>query len=255
MHLEHDIDGGAGARAWLGLIVLQADETIENEFRRLLDMDGVALHVTRVASGVEVGEDSLAGLAEGIAGAARLLPVEVSPDVLGFACTSGATVIGPAQVARLIHEARAADAPGSFARSAVTDPLTAVMAACDALGVHRLGFVTPYVPAVSAAMRAALERAGLEVSAFGSFEVAREHRVARISPASVCDAIVRVGSAAGCDAVFASCTNLRTLEVLEEAERRLGLPVISSNQALAWHMLRLAGVMQPRAGAGRLFLR
>ena len=32
-----------------------------------------------------------------------------------------------------------------------------------------------------------------------------------------------------------------------------GKPVLSSNQALAWHMLRLAGIDDGFAGFGRLF--
>jgi len=42
--------------------------------------------------------------------------------------------------------------------------------------------------------------------------------------------------------------------VIEQAEAELGLPVVSSNQALLWHMLGLAGVAQPSGwGPGRLF--
>lgn len=41
------------------------------------------------------------------------------------------------------------------------------------------------------------------------------------------------------DAIVASCTNLRTSGLLDEAADRLGLPVISSNSALAWHIQAL----------------
>jgi len=36
------------ARAALGLIVLATDQTIEHEFRRLLDLPGVALYQSRI---------------------------------------------------------------------------------------------------------------------------------------------------------------------------------------------------------------
>ncbi len=101
-------------------------------------------------------------------------------------------------------------------------------------------------------MRAALEADGPVVSASGSFEQAEEHAVARIAAASVLAAIQRVAAAAPCDGVFVSCTNLRTLDVLALAEERLGIPVISSNQALAWHMLRAAGVADALPGLGSL---
>ena len=67
------------------------------------------------------------------------------------------------------------------------------------------------------------------------------------------DAIVRVGAGADCEAVFASCTNLRATGVIAEAEARLGKPVITSNQALAWHMLRLAGLPEGQPAGGSLF--
>ncbi len=51
--------------------------------------------------------------------------------------------------------------------------------------------------------------------------------------------------------MFLSCTNLRTVGMLDALEARLGKPAISSNQALAWHMASLAGV-KPGRPVGRL---
>jgi len=245
LKLAFDSDEGFGRRAALGLIVLQADETIEPEFRSLVDLEGVVLYHSRVPSGAEVTPESLAAMRAEIPAATRLLPPTAELDVIGYACTSGATIIGEAAVAAAIRSVR----PGV----ATSDPLTATKAALSALGVRRLGFVTPYVAEVSAAMRRNLEDAGLEVAAFGSFEESEEAVVARIAPASVLDAIVQVGAAADCEAVFASCTNLRATGVIPEAEARLGKPVITSNQALAWHMLRLADVPDGQLAAGALF--
>ena len=102
-------------------------------------------------------------------------------------------------------------------------------------------------------MRRNLEASGLRIAAFGSFEQSEERIVARIAPDSVLQAILDVGRSEECDAVFVSCTNLRTIEIIETAETALGKPVLSSNQALAWHMVRLAGLDDAPAGLGRLF--
>ncbi len=233
-----------GHRAALGLIVLQADETIEPEFHRLIREPGVALYTTRIPSGRDVTPETLAAMTEALPAAAALLPPSLAFDVIGYACTSGATVIGSETVERQIRSA--------IDTENVTDPLKAVIAACRALEVRRLGFVTPYVMAVSGAMRAALEKQGMEITAFGSFERAEERTVARIDPRSVLDAALRVGSSAACDAVFISCTNLRTLDIIAAAETQLGKPVITSNQALAWHMLRSAGIDGPDTEFGAL---
>lgn len=242
--LDFAIAPPIGHRATLGLIVLQADETIEPEFRHLIDQPGLALYTTRIPSGREVTAETLSAMRAALPAAAALLPPSLDFDVIGYGCTSGATVIGSETVSRLVQ--------GAARVRRVTDPLSAVIAACEALGVKRLGFVTPYVREVSAAMRTALEDQGLEIVAFGSFEQAEESVVARIAPQSVLDAIVGVGSDPACDAVFAACTNLRTLDVVAQAEARLNKPVLSSNLALAWHMMRLAGIAATPADTGRL---
>jgi maleate isomerase len=54
------------------------------------------------------------------------------------------------------------------------------------------------------------------------------------------------------EAVFLSCGALRSVEILEAAEARLGKPVICSNQASLWECLRLAGVQDRVAGFGSL---
>ncbi len=46
----------------------------------------------------------------------------------------------------------------------------------------------------------------------------------------------------GCDGIFLSCMGFPTLGVLEVLEKDLGKPVISSNQATLWKLLRMVGV-------------
>ena len=55
------------------------------------------------------------------------------------------------------------------------------------------------------------------------------------------------------DAVFVSCTSLRLTEIVAELEADIGIPVTSSDHAMAWHCLRLAGVKDTVPGVGRLF--
>ncbi len=247
MTLPYETDGGSGALARLGLILLQVDETLENEARQALG-PGIACYHSRVASRSEVTPEALAEMEADLPLAAALLPTAGKLDAIGYACTSGATVIGSDVVAAIVGKVHP--------QSAVTDPVTAVIAALRALGARRIGFLTPYVPEVSSAIRAVLERSGIEISGFGSYEQKEEATVARIRESSTLSAILELG-AADCDAVFVSCTNLRTFAIIDDAEKALGKPVVSSNQALLWHMLRLAGVdansEEGRRGPGTLF--
>jgi len=234
MGLPYALTGPIGTRAVLGLVALQSDETIEQDFRRCFPQADIAVYVSRVASAADVTTGTLGAMEAELPRAAALLPPTLRFDAIGYGCTSGATVIGPDRVGALIS--------GAADVAAVTNPLSAVRAAFGALGVRRVGVVSPYIAEVSAPLCAALETPSVKVTAAVSFDEREEARVARIDPASIAAAALDVGRAPEVDVVFLSCTNLRTLDVLGDVEADLGKPVISSNQALAWHMARLAGV-------------
>ncbi|MBC8240491.1 MAG: aspartate/glutamate racemase family protein [Alphaproteobacteria bacterium] len=245
MKLPFTVDKGVAAEAAFGVIVLQSDETLEAEFRGLFDRPGLVLYHARIPSAAEVTAETLKQMEAELPRAASLLPNAGQLDVVGYACTSGATIIGTDKVAASIRT--------QHPNAAITDPISAVMAACDHLGIKNIGFVTPYVAEVSKAMRGLLEQNDLAIAEFGSFERSEEAVVARISSQSVLDAICAVGRGGGVDAVFVSCTNLRTFDIIDKAEALIGKPVISSNQALAWHMFKLARLPVLPDGPGRLF--
>jgi maleate cis-trans isomerase len=81
------------------------------------------------------------------------------------------------------------------------------------------------------------------------------HKVGRISPESIRQVVLDLGSSEEVDTIFISCTNLRALSILEELENELDKPVISSNAALGWHCLRLAQVNEHLPHYGRLLSR
>lgn len=217
----------------LGMIVLQSDETVEQDLRRLLP-DHAELLVTRIPSAVTVSSDSLGAMERDLTGAARLLPRGARLSVVGFGCTSGTAQIGAHRIAELTR--------AGVATQAVTNPVSALIAACLHLGVTRLALVSPYVEEVSVRLMTVLAEAGITISAFASFNEAEEARVVRIAPDAIIDAARVTVAQAPCDAVFLSCTNLRTLDVIAPIEAELGMPVLSSNLVLAWHMAQLAQV-------------
>ncbi len=215
----------------MGLVVLRVDETIELEMRRDIPVDEARLYVTRVASGDDLTPDSIAEMERHLTAAACLLPPAAGFDVIGYACTSGTALIGADRVAALIRE--------GVATRAVTNPLTAAVANLRALGRSRIAVLSPYLPSVSDPLCTAFEAEGVQVVDNLSFGEEVEARVARIDPASIASAARRLAAGSQPDALFLSCTNLRTCTVLPRLEAELGLPVLSSNRCLAWHMRSL----------------
>jgi len=118
----------------------------------------------------------------------------------------------------------------------VTNPLRATAALCEDRGISRLALLSPYIEEVSVSLRAAFAGIGVEMPVFGSFGEAEEAKVVRISQSAIIDAALALGSDSQVEGVFLSCTNLRTFDAIPEIQKRLKKPVMSSNQALAWHM-------------------
>jgi len=239
-------DAGIGVRANLGLLVLRTDQTIEDEFRFALPSDGVALYGARLYNDVEITPEKLARMYGEIPATVGLLP-DVAFDVVGFACTSGALVIGEDRIAARIREAL----PGVK----VTDPVTAARAALAALGAMRVALLTPYIGAINHSLRSSLMARGMDIPVMGSFNEPDDNTVARITAESLERAILDIGAAPQCDAVFVACTSLRVARIVERVEQKLGKTVTSSNHALAWRMLRLGGVADEISGKGTLFRR
>lgn len=82
---------------------------------------------------------------------------------------------------------------------------------------------------------------GIAVPGTLSFGEEVEARVARIAPSSIADAARDLARRNHLEGMFLSCTNLRTLDIIDPLTQELGLPVLSSNQCLAWHMAVLSG--------------
>jgi maleate isomerase len=238
-------DDGIGARARIGLVVLASDQTIEHEYRMMLNLPGVAVYESRIYNDSDIRPDTLRAMEGGIAEATRLILPGERLDVVGFGCTSATMLLGEATIGARIREAR----PGI----AFTTPVTGAFAGLRAFGAHRIAVLTPYSDEVNAGIRSYIEQHGFVVSAMGSFKERDDRIVARISPDSIADAAAQLVAGSGAEALFVSCTSLRLAERVAELEARIGVPATSSNHAMAWHSLRLAGVADVRAEFGQLF--
>jgi maleate isomerase len=243
--MPFELDRGIAARAAIGLIVLATDHTIEHEFRQILALDGVALYETRIRNAAEINPATLAEMEQGMTGAAGLILPGSRLDVVAYGCTSGTVVIGEEAVFRRIRQARP--------EVACTTPITAAVAGLRALNAGRIALLTPYIEEVNQMLREFIQARGISVPVMGSFNHENDNEVARISTDSIRAAVRRLVEADKVDAVFVSCTSLRVAAIAEELEQELGVPVTSSNHALAWHCLRLAGFRDGVPGFGSLF--
>jgi len=233
-----------GWRARIGLIVPSSNTTMEPEFWRMAPK-GVSIHASRVGLS-EVTPEALRLMAsEATRAAEELATAEVSIVVYG--CTSGSLLEGVRWEERLRREIR---------EKAGVEAITTAQAVVEALrtlGVKRLAVATPYIEEVNSRERMFLESSGFTVVRIRGLGIVRNTEIGRQAPWVSYRLAKDVAKEAGptVDGVFISCTNFRTIEVIELLERELEVPVISSNTASMWLALRTIGI-RDKLNYGRL---
>ena len=130
----------------------------------------------------------------------------------------------------------------------------AVVAALRALGARRVAMGTPYLDFVNQREVEFLAEHGIEVTREMGLRMghdqAERRGIGHVSPQAVYRMAREIDSPEA-DAIFVSCANLATLDVIDALEAELGKPVVSSNTACFWACLRTLGVNAPIAGGGR----
>ena len=90
-----------------------------------------------------------------------------------------------------------------------------------------------------------------------TFDEMEDRMVGRISPDSILEGALKLCDKQKVDAIFVSCTNMKCAHIIPEIEQQTGLVAVSSNQALVWHLVQLAGLGdelgQSAKHKGRLF--
>jgi maleate cis-trans isomerase len=180
---------------------------------------------------------------EALPAAAELLAA-AGPDLCLYGCTSGSFIDGLEGLERIVSLLTAVVGCPVVATTA------AVVDALEALGIRRVALATPYVDEVNDLEASFLESTGFRVTAVRGLGLSGS-AIREVEPSAVA-ALAFAADTPDADAVFVSCTDLRALDVLEETEGALGKPVISSNQASLWAVLRRAGVLEQIPGLGAL---
>lgn len=184
--------------------------------------------------------DDLA-LAADLEAHARLL-ADAEVDLIAFNCTAASMLLGADRVNERITAATGI--------AAVTT-IEAVLEALAHLDARRLVLLDPYPREVEDAEVAHLSAAGHEVVARGGPECATPVEQGCLPPEEW-RRIARAVDARDADAVLISCAGAQVATSIAQIEDALGIPVVASNQALLWKVLRLLDLRAPVPGYGRL---
>ncbi len=244
-NLPFTTDGGFGSKARIGLVVLASDYTIEHEFRQVFQSPEIEFYTARIANSPNITPQTLAAMEKGIAGTVELLLPGDKLDVVAYCCTSATVVMSEETVFGKIRSVQ----PGALC----TSPVTAAFAAFNAMSAESIAVLTPYQSDVNRKLIDYFTAAGFNLPVFGSFNEPQDPVVASIDSPSLIDAAWRLLDRQAVDMLFVSCTSIRLMDAVHDLEQKFGIPVTSSNHAMAWHCLRLAGDKEARPELGRLF--
>ena len=244
-NLPFETEKMIGKRARIGLVVLATDYTIEHEFRKLVTLPGVDFYHARISNSTEINAKTLAAMKPLIKKTADLLLPGDDLEVIAYGCTSASIVLGDTLVASLLN--------ASKPNAKTTNPAQAASVSLKTLKAKRVGILTPYEKGVNKLVQKSMEDRGFEIPVFGSFNENHDPTVASINKDSLIRAIRKMLSSAKVDAIFISCTSVKIADSITEIENEIGVPVTSSNHALAWHCLRLAGINDLIPESGKLF--
>lgn len=154
------------------------------------------------------------------------------PAVVAYSCTSGSFVDGAVGEAVLRRTMIDAGAPAACTTSG------ALIDALRVLGIRRLAIATPYIEPVTRRLIGYLaEHRVRTVSCEG---LGLLGHIWRVTYAEIVE-IVRAVDTDDAEALFISCTNLPTYDLIEPLEAVLGKPVLTANQVTMWAALRAMG--------------
>lgn len=226
--------GPAGPLAQLGIgLVAPFDFAIDREIWRWVP-DDVSLHITRTPySEHPVNVDLAHDVAEPamIREATRSLTA-VEPRAVGYLCTSGSFIEGLDGE----RDIRLSMLDGGAAAAVTTSG--ALLTALTALDLDRVAIATPYIEELTDCLRLFLRDAG--VTTVASEYLGLEGRIWTV-PYATTYQLIQQADHPDAQAVFVSCTNLPTYDVIADAEQALGKPVLTANQVTIWAALRAIG--------------
>jgi len=223
----------------IGMLLPSGNLVAERQMQQML-APRVALHTTRLPL-TGSSEAQLNAMIDNLEAAAQLL-ADARVDQIAFNCTAVSTFDPAAEPA---ISKRIADATNTTALTTAQ----ALVAALKHLNARRIVLITPYIDAINAREKVFFEHHGFEVTHDAGYDIETNWDMAQQPPATWAQ-FALANRRDDADAYVLSCTAIESADVIDDLERELGKPVLTSNQALAWYCQRRGGVTEPVHGFG-----
>ena len=231
-----------GWRGKIAIMIPAGNNTMEPE-ACLIAPEGVAFYFAGMA-GEKGGLD-----VEGLTSQNEKIPECTNelkrhrPDIIVYGCTSGSLILGVGYDEKLTKQIEDLSSIKALTTS------TAIIDALEKFEIKKVAVATPYPEITNQKEVEFLEGHGIKVTKIEGLPSPKGISIHRPEEAY---RLARKIDGEENEGIFISCTNFRTLEIIDILEEDTGKPVVTSNQATFWKALRMIGVNAKIQGYGRL---
>ena len=240
-----------GYRANLAVLVPSTNTVVEAEYVRMAP-PGVTVHAGRMyvgrpqlhsdASTSELLEDVRNGLP-----AALRDVMTLEPDALLLGMSAPAFYGGLEGC--VAYENGIRDLAGGSIP--MTSGPRAILRALERIGADRIAVLSPYQPVNDKEVIGFFEEQGIGLTKYHGLRSSTATGIAKTPPGLV-RGILRELAASGPDAIVQVGTNLPMVELADEAERWLDMPILAINAVTLWSALRDLGINDSIDGFGSI---
>jgi maleate isomerase len=225
----------------IGLLIPSSSSVQERDFSKSLP-ENITLHVARMRLSYVEPQSTLRIVQEIETESQKLADVDV--DVIVFPATAPSSRNGVGYDQELINRISAASGKPATTAS------TALLEALRVLSAKRVVLGAPWSAPINQTVAAFLEANGVKVLGQEALGLVRNIEIGLLDPQTALDVGRRV-SRPEADAVILACGNWNTFGIIDQLERDLGKPVLTTNQVSLWHALKMMN-QGPLGGLGVL---
>lgn len=233
----------------LGILVPAQNDAIEPEMWKMAP-EGITVHAERLMFSMpeataEVILSFFGEIRQDVSRAAKTI-AKVHPDVINFGCTSGSFYKGIEHDKEIIKSIEVETGIPAVTTS------TAVIEGLKELDLKRVCLISPYHESINEMAKEFLGANGIEVTTMKGLGLSPSEFDYVKQPFDIAYEMAKSTYDGRCDGIFCSCTQFKVVGIIEKFERDFGKPMVTSNQASMWLMLKKAAYGKPVSGFGEL---
>ena len=214
----------------IGLIALATDFIIEKDFIKIIKDKDIDFFVNRIECYNPLSKENLIKMSDKVTDVTKNILPDENIDCVVYGCTSGTIAVGYDTIEKKVKEAKP--------KAKITTPSTAAIKAFKRLNIKKIAIFTPYIKKLNDEILDYFSRQGFDVITNTYLDIAADYDIGKVDQNFLFEILSKI-EIKKADALFISCTALPVLNIIERLEKRLGKPVITSNQSLIWDNLVL----------------